>query len=273
MLFIIGLGLFDEKDVTVRGKELIDKAEFVYLESYTAILLCQKDKLEQFYGKEIIEADRNFVESQCDEMLERAQKADVAFLVVGDPFCATTHADLFLRAKEKGVTVRVVHNASVMSAVAACGLQLYRFGETVSLVFFEKGWRPESFYDKLKKNADSGLHSLCLLDIKVKEQTVENMMKGNKIFEPPRFMSVNVAVEQLLEIEEKRGEGVCTPTTKAFGVARLGSEDAQIVAGTLEELKTVDFGRPLHSLVLCAPSLHEMEEEFFHLFHASAGTS
>ena len=33
-----------------------------------------------------------------------------------------------------------------------------------------------------------GLHTLCLLDIKVKEQTVENLMKGNKIFEPPRYM-------------------------------------------------------------------------------------
>ena len=34
---------------------------------------------------------------------------------------ATTHADLWLRAKQKGVKAVVVHNASIMNAVAACG--------------------------------------------------------------------------------------------------------------------------------------------------------
>ena len=49
---------------------------------------------------------------------------------------ATTHTDLELRARQQGVPVRVVHNASIMNAVGACGLQLYRFGEAVSIVFF-----------------------------------------------------------------------------------------------------------------------------------------
>jgi diphthine synthase len=35
--------------------------------------------------------------------------------------------------------VRVIHNASIMNAVGACGLQLYRFGEAVSIVFFTGG--------------------------------------------------------------------------------------------------------------------------------------
>lgn len=50
------------------------------------------------------------------------------------------------------------------------------------------------------------MHTLCLLDIKVKEQSVENLLKGNKIFEPPRYMSVNQAIKQLLLVEEKRKE-------------------------------------------------------------------
>jgi diphthine synthase len=45
------------------------------------------------------------------------------------PRSATTHTDLQLRAHERGIPVKVVHNASVMNAVGACGLQLYRFGE------------------------------------------------------------------------------------------------------------------------------------------------
>jgi hypothetical protein len=35
-----------------------------------------------------------------------------------------------------------------MNAVGACGLQLYRFGEAISIVFFTDTWRPDSFYDR-----------------------------------------------------------------------------------------------------------------------------
>ena len=58
-----------------------------------------------------------------------------------------------------------MHNASIMNAVAACGLQLYNFGRTVSICFFTDEWRPDSFYEKIKANADIGLHTLCLLGI------------------------------------------------------------------------------------------------------------
>ena len=64
-----------------------------------------------------------------------------------------------------------------MNAIAQTGLQLYQFGQTVSICFFRDNWKPDSFYDKIKINAQHGFHTLCLLDIKVKEQSVENMMK------------------------------------------------------------------------------------------------
>ena len=32
--------------------------------------------------------------------------------------------------------LKVIHNASIMNAIGACGLQLYRFGEAISIVFF-----------------------------------------------------------------------------------------------------------------------------------------
>ena len=47
---------------------------------------------------------------------------------------ATTHTDLQLRARTLGITVTVIHNASIMNAVGACGLQLYRFGEVRPLL-------------------------------------------------------------------------------------------------------------------------------------------
>jgi diphthine synthase len=65
VLYMIGLGLYDEKDITVRGLEAVKKASKVYLEHYTAILMCDKGKLEAFYEREVTLADREFVESGC----------------------------------------------------------------------------------------------------------------------------------------------------------------------------------------------------------------
>ena len=47
-----------------------------------------------------------------------------------------------------------------------------------------------------------------------------------------------------------------------MGVARVGADDEQIIAGTLEELSNVDMGRPLHSLVLVGKRMHELERDF-----------
>lgn len=76
---------------------------------------------------------------------------------------ATTHSDLVVRAKKLDAEVKVIYNASVMNAVGVCGLQLYRYGETVSLPFFTETWRPDSFYEKIQRNRGLGLHTLCLL--------------------------------------------------------------------------------------------------------------
>ena len=86
MLFIIGLGLADEKDITVKGLEAVKSCDRIYLEAYTSILMISKERLEAFYGKPVIVADREFVECEADRILEGADKINVAFLVVGDPF-------------------------------------------------------------------------------------------------------------------------------------------------------------------------------------------
>lgn len=45
MLYLVGLGLADERDITVKGLEIVKRAERVYLEAYTSILLVDKEKL------------------------------------------------------------------------------------------------------------------------------------------------------------------------------------------------------------------------------------
>ena len=83
-----------------------------------------------------------------------------------------------------------------MNAVGACGLQLYNFGkrfgaglrtawllylslegQTVSLPFYTDSWKPDSWYDRVAENFEKGMHTLVLLDIKVREQSEENMAR------------------------------------------------------------------------------------------------
>lgn len=45
MFYIIGLGLGDAKDVSVKGLEIIKACERVYLEAYTSILTCGQSAL------------------------------------------------------------------------------------------------------------------------------------------------------------------------------------------------------------------------------------
>eukprot|EP00897_Mesotaenium_endlicherianum_P006885 jgi/Mesen1/6224/ME000320S05421 len=233
MLYVVGLGLGDERDITLRGLEAVKKCSKVYLEAYTSILLVDKSKLEALYGREVEVADREMVEQRIESVLEEARSTDVAFLVVGDPFGATTHTDLVLRAKQLGVHVCVVHNASIMNAVGACGLQLYRFGETVSIPFFTATWRPDSFYDKIQANRAMGLHTLCLLDIKV--------------------------------LASRDHAGAYSAQTPCVGLARVGTDSQVIVSGTLEELRDVEFGPPLHSFVITGHT-HVLEEEMMKVY-------
>ena len=267
VLYLIGLGLCNEKDITVRGLEYIKQSDYIYMEYYTSILGIDSSKLEEYYGKKIILADREMIEIGFDkEILEKAKTSKVSLLVVGDPFSATTHIDLYLRCIHEGVKVEVVNNASILNSIGITGLSLYRFGETVSIPFFTEKWRPYSFYDKICRNYNNDLHTLILLDIKVKEISEENLAKGKKIYEKPRFMTVNQALEELLEASEKsenivENKGLITEENLCYGVARIGSESQIVKAGKIKDIIKFDFGKPLHSVVICAKTLSSIEKE------------
>lgn len=161
-----------------------------------------------------------------------------------------------------------------MSAIGATGLQLYNFGQTVSMVFFTETWKPASFYDRIRENRSIGLHTLVLLDIKVKEQSLENMARGRKVYEPARYMTVGQCAQQMLEIEEiKSAEemetaGVYGEESLAIGVARVGGKTEKFVSGTLRQLCSADeeLGGPLHSLILLGRRTHELESDFVREF-------
>lgn len=278
MLYLIGLGLADPTDITLKGLEIIKNAGEVYLEHYTSILTCDKSELEKLYGREVKVVDREMMEEGCQEIFDKAKEltGGAAVLVVGDPLNATTHSDLILRAVSQKIPYQIIHNASILNAVACCGLQIYNFGETISIPFWTETWKPESFYDKMLRNLKSGLHTLCLLDIKVKEPNLDLLAKGIRKMDPPRFMSVSQAAQQLLEIIDNRDkrrsdtndvrlEYELSRDSICIGLARVGSATQRISKCSLFEAASIDLGTPLHSLVIPG-TMHPLELEMIDLF-------
>lgn len=248
MLTFIGLGLYDEKDITVKGLEAIRKADIVYAEFYTSHLVGTAiEKMEELYGKKVTVLTREDVE-QNPSWLSLAKEKNVVFLTGGDAMVATTHIDLRLRALDMGIDTAIIHAPSISSAVCGlCGLQNYRFGKSTTIPFpytrKDKTIISEAPYDTIKMNKRNDLHTLVFLDI--------DREKG--------FMDIGKAVSILIEMEERRGEGILV-STLAVGIARAGSQSPAVHADYIEKLKEYDFGAPLHILVIPA-SLHFIEAE------------
>ncbi len=249
-LFLIGLGLSTEKDITVRGLEAVQKSDLIYLEDYTSLLQCSFEDLEKFYGKKIIRADRNQSEQGITLILEQAQTKNVAFLVVGDPLSATTHVEIIKQAHDLNIELEIIPNASVLTAVGMTGLQLYKFGKTTSIPFVEDHPNLETPYNVIKENQSLGLHTLCLLDLKPGEN---------------KFMTVPEAIAILENIEQHKQEKIIYDNLLVVGCARLGSKDRIIKSGTIQELKSVDFGKPPQCLIIPG-KLHFAEEEMLGLW-------
>jgi diphthine synthase len=235
MLYLVGLGLSDEKDLSIKGLETLKRCGRVYAEFYTSRFNGDLSNLSKMIGKEIIVLDRTDVEEKAEEnILKQSAESDVALLVCGDPMVATTHTDLIIRAKKLSIKYKIIHASSIISAIAETGLQIYKFGRTASIAYPEGTYFPTSPYDLLKDNLFLGMHTLFLLDVKAAEN---------------RFMTVNEGIKLLLEMEEKKQGKIFSLDSLCVGVARLGSDDVIIQAGKASEIMKEDFGKPPHCLV------------------------
>jgi diphthine synthase len=248
-LYFIGLGLGNEKDITLKGLEAVKKCDVLYLEGYTSVLGVSKDKLEEFYGKKITIARRNDVEKDDNSIIEDAKTKNVGFLVAGDSLSATTHIDLYMRAKKEGIKCFVIHNASIMTAIGITGLQLYKFGKTTSIPFANEN--VEAPYDALYGNLSLGLHTLFLLDLNPEEY---------------KFMSVGDALRYLLKIELKRNEKVISEKSICVGCARVGTETQVVKAGTVKDILKHDFGKGVQCLIIVG-KMHFVEEDALKMWH------
>jgi len=247
-LYFIGLGLYDERDITLKGLETARKCDKIFAEFYTSLLAgTTMERIEGLIGKPIIRLSREDVELNFEKIvLPEAKEKDVAFLTAGDPMVATTHSDLRIRAKKAGVESYVIHAPSIYSAVAVTGLQIYKFGKSATVSYPERNWFPTSHYDVIKENRERGLHTLLFLDIKAEQN---------------RYMTANEAMEILLQVEDMKKEGIFTPETLVVVLTRAGSLNPTIRAGYVKDMIHEDFGRQPHVLIVPG-RLHVVEAEY-----------
>ncbi|WP_331233236.1 diphthine synthase [Natronorarus salvus] len=255
MLTFIGLGLYDERSITVEGRERLRAADSAYAEFYTSRLVgTDVGTLEAEHGIEIEVRDREGVEQHPGEILDAAETREVAFLTAGDPMISTTHVDLRLRAEERGIETRIVHGTTAEAAASSLtGLQNYRFGSATTLPFpYAHGAEgvPSNVTNTLSANRERGLHTLVYLDIKIG--------RGPDGEDPDHeeFMTADLAASHLSEEYED---------VLGVAVARAGSPDPLVVADRLSELAEGEFGGPLHLLVVPG-DLHHIESDALRAF-------
>ncbi|MFO7967738.1 MAG: diphthine synthase [Archaeoglobaceae archaeon] len=250
MLFFIGMGLWDEKDISLKGYEWARKCDEIFIEFYTSHLGgTTLHKIESLLEKDVDVLERSDLEENSATIIEKAVNKNVAILVPGDPMIATTHSAISLEARKKGVEVSVIYNASILTAVCGLtGLHNYRFGKSAS-ISYPHGEPPKSPINTIQTNWDIDAHTLLFLDLH------------------PEPMKISVAIGIL----EKSDEENALWDSYAVGIARAGSDIPFVKCDRLQNLKEVDFGEPLHALVILAPSVHFMEYDFLKEFAAAPG--
>jgi diphthine synthase len=243
-LTFIGLGLNDEKGITLEGLEEARQADSAYGEFYTNVMPnLDLKRLEREIGKKILVLNRAQLEDEGGRTLLRAaSKERVAFLVPGDPMIATTHISLRLSLVKMGITSRVVHAPSIVSAICgATGLQSYKFGKSITIPRDQPF--PKSVLETITDNNNRGLHTLILLDVQAGETSQ---------------MTIRDA------LVEMTGADHSLETQLAVGVARLGSKDEKVKASRMKNLIGENFGKGPHSIIVVG-RLHFMEAEALQL--------
>ncbi len=248
MLTFVGLGLYDERSVTLAGRDAIRGADRVFAEFYTSRLVgTDLETLEAFHDTTVEVRDRAGVEQDPEPVLSAAEDSAVVFLTAGDTMVSTTHTDLRLRAEERGIETRVVHGTTAQTAAGSLtGLQNYRFGKATTLPFNDAHGGdgvPDSVVATIEDNRARDLHTLVYLDIKVDDPHWDD---GDETYMTADHAAGLLAVE--------------FPETLGVVVAQAGSPDPTVAADKLEELAEQSFGDPLHMLVIPG-SLHPIEDD------------
>lgn len=247
----VGLGLDSERGMSLEGLEEAKRVSNVFAEFYTNPMPnLDLQRLENLLGKKVTILSRPQIEDEDGrEILRAAEKKDAVFLVPGDPLVSTTHVSLRLSLTRKGISTRIIHSSSIVTAVCGTtGLQNYKFGKATTLP--NSTPVPGSILETIRDNKTRGLHTLLLLD--TNPENGQSLTIGKALL---KLSTVQPEIDNWLVI----------------GAARIGSPNEQVRAGKGEALKHVAFGDPPHTIVI--PSkLHFMEAEALQAFSGASNS-
>ncbi|OGI12409.1 diphthine synthase [Candidatus Micrarchaeota archaeon RBG_16_36_9] len=237
MLYLIGLGLHDEMDLTLKAIETAKNCE-CYIELYTSVWKGSLKNLEEMTKNNVQVLKRKDLEENLESFIENAKKNNIALFVPGDPLAATTHMDIAYEAKRKKIPVKIIHNSSIFSAIGEVGLQLYKYGKTATIPLSGK---LDNVKNALQVNKKLGLHTLLLLDLDMENNIV---------------MKVSEALNMLLD------KKIIKETDQIIAFSNAGG-DSKVYYDSTKGLKAKYIDNP--AVLIIPGKLHFREKDFLEM--------
>ena len=234
MLWFVGLGVSGADSISVSTQKLLKQADIVYFEQFTSpISKSETLKIKKFAKSKLKIAKRWMVEDGT-EILKNAKKKKVVLLTYGDPYIATTHIELRVRAIQEKIKTQTVHAASsITSLVGESGLHYYKIGKIVTIMSDLNSMTTP--YYIIYRNLVEGNHTLLLLEYN----------QDSKFFLEP-----NKALDALIQTEKEQKRNVIQSSTFVIVASRIGFKNQKIISGKISTLKKIDFGKPPHTIVI-----------------------
>ena len=242
MLYLMGTGINDEQDLTLREISILKGCDEVLFEGYTSLSRINIRNLEEMIEKNIIMCERKDIENDEEDILKRAKNKDIAILVIGDPLIATTHVMYLVDGFQMNVKVKVVNNVSILNAVGKTGLEIYKFGRIGSIPWQDS----RSFYEYLMTNLKNDMHTLCLLDIDA---------KNNK------FMNFKEALTKIVNLNKNDDIKI----NEAVVCCALGTKDERIIYDSIDNLMKTECSIYPQCVIIPA-KMHFMEKDSLNRF-------
>ena len=243
-LWFVGAGVSGYALASAEAARAISGSLRVYADVFTSpVGEPDLEELGRLAGGRLVRAERGAVEDGS-RILEDAERGDVALVSYGDPYAATTHAELRTRAERAGIRTRTVPAPSApWSALGECGLHHYKAGRTATVMEDARG--AATPYGVVQRNMASGSHTVLLLEY-----------DSSRGF----FLDPADALRILLGAERDQRLGAVTPGTFCVVASRVGSAEQAFASGTAARLCSEDFGEPPH-LIIIPGSLHFTESD------------
>ncbi|MEM4717611.1 MAG: diphthine synthase [Desulfurococcaceae archaeon] len=242
MLVFLGLG-YSLRHLSKEAIEELERSDVVYIDTYTSLFEDPLEKISELCPRaRVVYATRRDLEGEgILKIINEALVRKVTIAVPGDPFIATTHDAILSEALRRDIKVKIVNGISIITmAYSRTGLQSYRFGKIVTLVY-PYSFKPYSTVDVIYDNLSRNLHTLILLDLRVEEG---------------KAMTIHEAVDIILDLDAKG----MLKNNLALALARLGWLDEKICMDKLGNLGKYSYPPPPHSIIVLA-KLDPVEDE------------